>query len=731
MSERRWLMSPPKKPKYRCTASFVHPLTWPRSFRHLDLNGVKVGVTTAMQPKASQPEQPLGAAPTVNASGSAESATPSRAQEKRMVGWYDPRQLAQTAVQVAISTIFGRHSDRRLVEALASGEVNEKFYDYTCHYTDDGQDHCEPDRTHPRDSIWIDYVGDVGDGWNSTYAIACELAKTGLTFTYKDREKGECQAETNRGDILIFGGDEAYPTASRKEYNERLLGPYETALRYSSDPHRHVFAIPGNHDWYDSLVTFTRFFTSRRWFAGWRTRQSRSYFALKLPHNWWLLGTDVQLGSDIDGPQVVYFQSLGKEMRAESEKTGKPASVILCHAEPHWIRAAQYAGMDPNYSESNLRLLEKRLGKDVAVFLAGDLHHYRRHEARDRSTQKITAGGGGAFLHPTHVGLLGRKLDTIVERGLDQQREGSQSEKRSLGEKPIEPRQDRRFELKACFPPEEVSRRLCWRNLIFPYLKGNASWTFGFVTAVLYLLTTLSVVARIDDVKIQTVQFTLGSITGTAIYTLINSPATLFFVTVTVLGFVFFTDTHSLPYRIIMGSIHALAHVLAAFTIALLCVSFVASISTPDGWRLPIPWGGGYQFHLDTRMLLASSIILIGGYVVGAFIMGLYLLISMNVFGRHSNEAFSSLAIQDWKNFLRLHIDNTGNLTIYPIGIKRVPRRWEPHGAGETGPELISKDRRATGPALIEPPIVMEKARTGTGTGARTRAGGSEAHTQP
>ena len=39
----------------------------------------------------------------------------------RMVGWYDPRQLAQTGVEVAISTIFGRHSDQRLVEAMASG----------------------------------------------------------------------------------------------------------------------------------------------------------------------------------------------------------------------------------------------------------------------------------------------------------------------------------------------------------------------------------------------------------------------------------------------------------------------------------------------------------------------------------------------------------------------------------------------------------------------------------
>jgi hypothetical protein len=417
-------------------------------------------------------------------------------------------------------------------------------------------------------------------------------------------------------------------------------------------------------------------------------------------------------------------------MQAEAERTQKPASVILCHAEPHWIRATQYAGMDPTYNESNLQLLEKRLGKDVAVFIAGDLHHYRRHEALDQSTQKITAGGGGAFLHPTHVGIRGKKLDRIVERGLNEPSEGSKSDKKRRGQKPVEPRQDRIFELKKCFPPEEVSRKLCWRNLIFPYLKGNGSWTFGFVTAVLYLLTTLSVVARIDDPRIQAVQYTLGGITGTAIYTLVTSPPTLLFVTLTVLGFIFFTDTHSLPYRIIMGGAHAIAHVLAAFAIALLCVSFVAGISTPDSWRFPIPLGG-YYFNVDARMLLAALMIFIGGYVLGSFIMGLYLLISLNVFGRHSNEAFSSLAIQDWKNFLRLHIDKNGDLTIYPIGIRRVPRQWKARGKGETGPELVSDDPRASEPELIEPPIVMKKAQTENGTGVKASAESSEAYAQP
>ena len=88
--------------------------------------------------------------------------------------------------------------------------------------------------------------------------------------------------------------------------------------------------------------------------------------------------------------------------------------------------------------------------------------------------------------------------------------------------------------------------------------------------------------------------------------------------------------------------------------------------------------------------------------------MGLYLLLSLNVFGAHPNEAFSSLAIPDWKNFIRLHIDKEGHLRLYPVGLRRVPRSWKP---GETARDSAwvadPKDRRATPPALIEPPIVL------------------------
>jgi hypothetical protein len=73
--------------------------------------------------------------------------------------------------------------------------------------------------------------------------------------------------------------------------------------------------------------------------------------------------------------------------------------------------------------------------------------------------------------------------------------------------------------------------------------------------------------------------------------------------------------------------------------------------------------------------------------------MGLYLLICLNRFREHANEAFSSLRIQDYKCFLRLCIDPDGKLTVFPIGLAKVP-----HGGGK-------KDGTDLTPQLIEEPI--------------------------
>ena len=86
--------------------------------------------------------------------------------------------------------------------------------------------------------------------------------------------------------------------------------------------------------------------------------------------------------------------------------------------------------------------------------------------------------------------------------------------------------------------------------------------------------------------------------------------------------------------------------------------------------------------------------------------MGLYLLISLNFFGRHEEEAFSALRIEDYKNFLRMHISSDGTLTIYPVKIKEVPRKWRKRRAEEA--DKISSEIvpvGGSGPELIEDPI--------------------------
>jgi hypothetical protein len=104
----------------------------------------------------------------------------------------------------------------------------------------------------------------------------------------------------------------------------------------------------------------------------------------------------------------------------------------------------------------------------------------------------------------------------------------------------------------------------------------------------------------------------------------------------------------------------------------------------------------------STLQLLASGLVtVILGAVVGSFFLGVYLFVSIRLFGRHSNEAFSSLRIQDYKQWLRLRIDSSGILTIYSIGIDRVPRRWrEEQRGGET--TFVPHDARATAPRLID-----------------------------
>jgi hypothetical protein len=573
--------------------------------------------------------------------------------QRRMVGWYDPPLLLRTESEVIVSTLFGGHSDYRLLEALAS--VSNETYDYTGYYredengkylTDEHGQYVKDESKPERDEIWIDYVADIGDGWNSTYAVAYWLALPDLALKTPD---GQTEYQTERGSLLVFGGDEVYPSSSRKQYKQRTVEPYRTALRYSDTPHPDVFAIPGNHDWYDSLVAFSRLFCARRWFNGWRTPQQRSYFALKLPHGWWLLGIDIQLRSDLDHAQIAYFAEVARQMAASDR-------VILCTAEPHWLQTKVFEKYGAEYSESNLAFLENNvLGKRVSVFLSGDLHYYLHHESAD-GTQKIVSGGGGAFLNPTHT------------EDVDELKGG--------------------FKLKTSYPAVATSRRLAWRNLLFPYYNPR----FGLLTGSLYFLTSWAVMADIGHFGIREI----GSAIERTGRTALVEAGAVFWILLILGGFVAFTNTKSKAYQWIAGLVHGWLHLAAVFLIG-----WGATYLTVSGL--------GLAFQSPLQLLIAAFLIFAGGWLAGSFLVGVFLLVSLNAFGCLQVSGFSALKIEDWKNFLRLKIDRNGRLTIYPIGIRRVPRSWKRRAAGATGPELVPGDDRATPPELIEAPIVLRR----------------------
>jgi hypothetical protein len=601
------------------------------------------------------------------------------ARAKTSVSWFAPLQLLRTAQQVAIATVFGRNADARVIEALArpdagspagAGEKEEAAPRSRSSSAHEYSGFATP--------FWIDYVADTGDGWDATYTVAYHLAQDELQLRQSENESGGPVETTRRGDALVFGGDEVYPIASYEEYERRLVLPYSYAFpplpdapgssasadvaATSSEPTTRqpdVFAIPGNHDWYDSLVSFTRLFCSRQSFAGWRAPQERSYFALRLPKGWWLIGTDVQLGSDIDRPQRAFFEALAETMAPDDK-------VVICHAEPHWLYETIYPEA---YRYRTVRELEESFGDRIKLFLSGDSHFYTRHEGPG-GVQKIIAGGGGAFMHFTY-GPDDRAL-TRMQVTPDPARPGETTTRiERTG-----------FEKRAAFPSPARSVLLCLANPLTFHVKNPS---FGIATALAYAVTAEALIHP------GTAARSLEAAASEAATRVFTDPFSLFWLVSVVLGVIFFTDTHARSYRWTGGFLHAVAHAAAAAVL---------------GWQAAVLTQTALGSTSLAQAAATAALTAIGGYAVGPLILALYLTISLLLFRRHRSDASSALRGRNYKNFLRLRIDESGGLTVFPIGIRRVATRW---GSADEASPSRSKLRPVNGsrPFLIEEPLVF------------------------
>jgi hypothetical protein len=540
------------------------------------------------------------------------------------VPWLAPGLLLSTGLRTLLAMLFGAYLDKReLQNALPSNTYG--------HAGTDGE-------------LWLDYIADLGDGFDSTYSMAYLLAQRELEIDGR---------RLPRGQVLVMGGDQVYPTASGQRYDDRFKGPYAAALPCppldGSRPT--LLAVPGNHDWYDGLTAFLRLFARAKTdnVGGWRTEQSRSYFAVELPHNWWLFALDEQFGAYIDDPQLRYFDSAAKRLNPGDR-------VILAVPEPTWVKAVDdpkaYATVD-----YFIRTVIAPTGATVRLLLSGDLHHYSRYEGPDR--QLITCGGGGAYLYATH--LLPERItvppkDVVV-------RKASKS---------------REYALRARYPSKETSRRYAWG--VFGRLPLRNP---GFVT-LLGTIHTLLMLAMAGLV--------VQRVTGT-LQRLFSIPLAIMLV-VTMAGAIFFAKPPSASGKRhsrhwILGVTHGLAQIgLGALgTWVWLQLPFV-------DWPWPLP--------------VAAAAVLYGPVagVVACELVAVYLLVA-STFHVNVNELFAGQGIEDSKIFLRLHIGRDGGLTIYPIALDRVSHSWRANPDGAADAPWIEPRKRLR-PRLAEPPIVID-----------------------
>lgn len=653
---------------------------------------------------------------------------------ERMARWFDLISMTRTLANISVSEIFHDRFDYRILAALSHRQRTEpaqqdsgpgpRFLhhgNYFEYQVDEAPSGASSEAAQDKTALWFDYAADTGDGFNSTYWVACQLAQRGLSV--RPSEAAEDGAlpplELPRGRFLLLGGDQVYPSASREAYENRFIKPFEAASYSVCPPDRlaapHLYAIPGNHDWYDGLAGFMNVFGDHRAIGGWRTVQQVSYFAIKLPHDVWIFGVDIGLGGELDDSQVMYFQDLVRTQMPGADPSGtrRRHRIILCMAEPDWVKARPNVGN----LRDGLFYLERKIAQvafeqaeplDVRVVLrlAGDLHHYRRHESKEprhptedeaaqlgpvpteealrrletmpdgqsrqdtvRRVVNITAGGGGAFLHPTHE-TNRRRRDGSTTRDIEQHPRGL---------RPVT------FHHCAAYPSVEESKRLTWGNLWFFRWNVTLALTLGFLVYVPLLLIGYSILHVQEPGKGLLASPSPRSLLLTGIlwivYSLILGSGCARFAAGSATGELGATK-HGRARAIrsswsrrrkarFIGWVHGLLHggLLGLFLFG--------------GWALYLQLVAPHvEPYLDQRrlsFLVPLLLALLAGLLHSLLtlsLLGAYLLVALNTrLHLHSNDAFASLRIQDYKNFLRIRVTRD-QIDVHAIGIRKVPRSW-------------------------------------------------------
>ena len=253
-------------------------------------------------------------------------------------------------------------------------------------------------------------IGDTGEGDASQHSLRDQL----LTVMDRDEVK-----------FLAISSDVVYPNGSMIDYESRFWLPFKGVTKP-------VFAIPGNHDWYDALEAFLATFlqpdaaraamraraeADLRLTSTTETRidqliaeaarlrgeydvptgfQRGPFFELQTD-GFALLAVDTGIVKRIDPAQRAWLEA------ALDRARGKVIMAILGH--PLYAKSFDMAADNPAFAQLKQLLVDR----GAAIVMAGDTHDFEYYaeppaEGR-RAVQYFVNGGGGAYLS------LGTSLD--------------------------------------------------------------------------------------------------------------------------------------------------------------------------------------------------------------------------------------------------------------------------------------------------------------------------------
>lgn len=271
-----------------------------------------------------------------------------------------------------------------------------------------GTDDLTIDRSDLGDSFSCVIAGDTGEGTPPQFAVVPGLLKVGADTAF-----------------MVALSDVIYPIGDVNDYVDKFARPYGA---YPGP----IYAVPGNHDWYDGLGGYMRIFCGAEWPSGeklpgrglkarlrdriWRKPSVlgedtisrccgfRSSMADQptLPGPYWTLetgpvrfvGIDTGIVGNIDGEQGDWLKEVSKGPKPKILLTGKPL-VVNNEQDPGVVSGRDFKVDDVVRDPAN----------NYVAAIGGDIHNYQHYPmpVDGRTIHYVVSGGGGAFMHATHT----------------------------------------------------------------------------------------------------------------------------------------------------------------------------------------------------------------------------------------------------------------------------------------------------------------------------------------